>query len=125
MKKTILAAVPLALLALASPAAAHGGRHADTYTARLAPIAAPRAAAARHERDAEPTGVRGKATMVDGPRRDKVRLHVEGLTAGQAYRWEVREVSGDGACTGETVAEFTYGHLRARPDGGGSARSVS
>ena len=82
MLRTIFAAVPLAVLALAAPAAGDGGRHATTYKAELGPFAeGPVALPTRHEED----GVRGKAKLVDGPRRDKVQLHVRGVQPGYLY----------------------------------------
>ena len=123
MLRTIFAAVPLAVLALAAPAAAEGGRHATTYKAELGPVAeGPVAAATRHEDE----GVRGKAKLVDGPRRDKVQLHVRGLTARQSYSWSLREASGDaGACTGEAVDAFAYEPLDARRRGHARERARS
>src|SRR5687767_2577145 len=121
MRNTIWAAMPLALLALAAPAAAKDGARATTYKARLAPVAAeaPAAEAAKHgkaregdkarkrqkasKRDrAERAGVRGKAELVDGGRRDKVRVRVRGLSAGETYSWSVRKAAeGEDACAGE------------------------
>ena len=123
MRRTILAAVPLAVLALAAPAAGDGGRHATTYKAELGPIAeGPVAMPTRHEDD----GVRGKAKLVDGPRRDKVQLHVRGLTAGESYSWSLRQSSGDaGACTGEAVDAFAYEPLDARRRGHARDRARS
>ncbi len=101
MKKTILAAVPLAMLALASPAAAHGSKHATTLKAKFAPSA--------------DSTVRGAASLVDGKRRDRFRLRVKGLAAGATYTWTLRQAAGDGdACTGETVASFSYSSLQGR-----------
>ncbi len=101
MKKTILAAVPLAMLALASPAAAHGSKHATTLKAKFAPAA--------------DSTVRGAASLVDGKRRDRFRLRVKGLAAGATYTWTLRQAAGDGdACTGETVASFSYSSLQGR-----------
>jgi hypothetical protein len=76
MKKTILAAVPLAMLALASPAAAHGSKHPTTLKAKFAPSA--------------DSTVRGDASLVDGKRRDRFRLRVKGLAAGATYTWTLR-----------------------------------
>jgi len=110
LRRTILVAVPLALLALAGPAAAHGNHHATTYKAAVSGA----------------SGVRGQAKLVDGKRRDKVRLRVKGLAAGESYTWSIRAASGDGdACAGETVAEFSYTGLTARRYGRGDARSRS
>ncbi len=101
MKKTILAAVPLAMLALASPAAAHGSKHATTLKAKFAP--------------STDSTVRGAASLVDGKRRDRFRLRVKGLAAGATYTWTLRQAAGDGdACTGETVASFSYSSLQGR-----------
>jgi hypothetical protein len=118
--------VPLAVLALAAPAAAEGGRHATTYKAKLAPVAAaPEATAAERDGDAA-AGVRGKAELVDGPRRDRVQPHVGGLTAGAGYSWSVRQAAGEGdACTGEVVDAFSYDALDARRRGHGRERARS
>ena len=110
MKKTILAAVPLALLALAAPAAAHGGKHATTLKAKFAPSA--------------DSSVRGGASLVDGKRRDRFRLRVKGLEAGATYSWSLRQAAGGGdACTGETVASFSSTSLEARRKGATKVRS--
>jgi hypothetical protein len=117
MKKTILAAVPFAILALAVPSAAEAKR-AVTYKAKLAPTAG--------------SSVRGKASLVDGKRRDKLQLRVKGLEAGATYTWSLRwaATAGD-ACTGEAVGSFAYSSLegrrvnvrsRARGFSGGSGR---
>ena len=137
MRRTIFAAVPLTLLALAAPAAASGGKHATTYKAKLAPIAAaPEVVASRHGEDAAGS-LRGKAKLVDGARRDKVQVHVRGLTAGESYSWSVREAAptaesangepaGEaGACAGEQVAAFEYSSLVARRHGQSKARARS
>jgi len=142
MRKTIWAAVPLALLALAAPAAAKDGAHAVTYKARLAPVAveAPAASASKHDkaekrrgdkrrgRDdrSEQAGVRGKAELVDGGRRDKVQVRVRGLVAGETYAWSVRKAAeGEDACAGEAVEAFEYAPLEARRRGHGKARARS
>ena len=111
MKKTLLAAVPLAMLALAAPAAAHGGKHPTTLKARFAPSA--------------DFAVRGGASLVDGKRRDKVRVRVRGLEAGATYGWSLRKApAGGDACTGSEVASFSYATLRTRRHGaGGRART--
>jgi hypothetical protein len=110
VRRTIFAAVPLAVLALAAPAAAKGS-HATTYKAKVAAIG-----------DA---AVRGQAKLVDG-KRDKVQLHVKGLEPGAAYTWSVRSAAGDGdACSGEAVDAFEYGDLTARRHGNSKARSRS
>ena len=109
MKKTILAAVPLALLALAVPSAAQAKR-AVTYKAKLAPSAE--------------SAVRGKAQLVDGKRRDKVRLRVKGLGAGATYGWALRKApAGGDACTGDEVGSFTYAALHGRRGGSAKARA--
>jgi hypothetical protein len=106
MKKTILAAVPLALLALAVPSAAQAKR-AVTYKAKLAPSAE--------------SAVRGKAKLVDGKRRDKLQLRVKGLEAGATYGWALRKApAGGDACGGEDVGAFSYAELKGRR---GKARS--
>jgi hypothetical protein len=109
MKKTILAAVLLAVLALAAPAAAGTGNHATTYKAKVA--------------SATDSSVRGKASLVDGKRRDKVQLHIKGLAAGATYTWAVREAAGAGdACAGAAVAALGSAELRARRKGAAKAR---
>ena len=109
MRKTTFAAVPLAFLALALPSAAQAKR-AVTYEAKLAPTAG--------------STVRGKATLTDGKRRDRVKLRLRGLEAGATYSWSLRKApAGGDACAGEEVASFSYGALRARGRGGAKARS--
>jgi hypothetical protein len=132
MTKTILAAVPLAVLALAAPASARDGRDHTIYRAALAPVAveapaaeAPAASASRKHR-AKGKGVRGGAELRDGARRDRVDLRIHGLESRTAYRWEVRKAAeGEDACAGETVAELVYGELNTRRRGGGKARAFS
>ena len=110
MKKTILAAVPLMLLVLAAPAAAHGGKRATTYKAKLAPTAG--------------SAMRGKATLTDGKRRDRIRLRVRGLEAGASYSWSLRRAAAGGdACTGDEVAAFSYSALQGRRHGKAGSRS--
>jgi hypothetical protein len=125
VRRTIFAAVPLAVLALAAPAAAKGG-HATTYKAKLQAVeAAAPADAAKHDTKARETGVRGQAKLVDG-RRDKVQLHVKGLEAGATYTWSVRSAAdGEDACAGDAVDAFEYKDLVARRHGNSKARSRS
>ena len=134
MTKTILAAVPLAVLALAAPASARDGRDATTYRATLAPVTAeappaeePTASATkRHRGSVRAKGLRGAAELRDRSRRDRVDLRIRGLQAGTAYRWEVRKAAeGEDACNGETVGELVYSELNTRRRGGGKARAFS
>jgi hypothetical protein len=143
MRKAIYAALPLALLALAAPAAAKDGGngkhygHKTRYRATLAPVQveAPAAEAARrggrkddargHRRKRGDDGVRGKAELVDGRKKDRVKVRVRGLEPGGDYTWEVRSASGDSACGGEAVDGFRYRELRIRRHGGGRSRGVS
>jgi len=119
LRKSIFVAVPLAVLALAAPAAAHSSKHATTYKANVVAVQAQAAKAGK-------TGVRGDAKLVDGSRRDKVQLHVKGLTAGESYTWSVRSATGDAdACAGDAVEAFEYGALLARRHGHTAARSRS
>ena len=126
MRRTIFAAVPLAVLALAAPAAAKGG-HATAYKAKLVAVeAAPAATASKHGATVRETGIRGHAELVDGKRRDKVQLQVKGLEAGATYTWSVRSATGaDDACAGDAVDAFEYGDLTARRHGNSTARSRS
>jgi hypothetical protein len=126
VRRTIFAAVPLAVLALAAPAAAKSG-HATTYKAKLVAVeAAPAATATKHGAKVRETGIRGHAELVDGKRRDKVQLQVKGLEAGAAYTWSVRSATGEGdACAGEAVDAFQYGDMTARRKGNSRARSRS
>jgi hypothetical protein len=125
VRRTIFAAVPLAVLALAAPAAAKGG-HATTYKAKVQAVAAAApATAAKHGAKARATGVRGQAKLVDG-RRDKVQFQVKGLEAGATYTWSVRSASGsDDACAGDAVDAFEYNDLTARRRGNSKARARS
>jgi hypothetical protein len=125
LRRTIFAAVPLAVLALAAPAAAKGG-HATTYKAKLQPVeAAAPATAATHGAKVREAGVRGQAKLVDG-RRDKVQLQVKGLEAGATYTWSVRSATGAGdACAGDAVDAFEYKDLTARRHGNSRARARS
>ena len=119
MRKSIFVAVPLAVLALAAPAAAHSSKHATTYKAKVVAVQA-------HAAKAGKTGVRGDAKLVDGSRGDKVQLHVKGLTPGESYAWSVRSASGDAdPCAGDAVGAFDYGTLVARRHGHTAARSHS
>ena len=119
--------MPLAVLALAAPAAADGGgKHATTYRAELAPVVAGPVATPTRNEDEAAKGVRGKAKLVDGPRRDMVRLHVRGLAPGSTYSWSVRQASGeDDACAGEAVDAFGPSSLNARRRGRVSDRARS
>jgi hypothetical protein len=66
--------------------------------------------------------VRGKAQLVDGKRRDKVRLRVKGLEAGATYGWTLRKApAGGDACSGNVVGSFTYSALHGLR--GGNARA--
>jgi hypothetical protein len=125
VRRTIFAAVPLAVLALASPAAAGGG-HATTYKAKLVAVeAAPPATASKHGAMVRETGARGQAKLVDG-KRDKVQLQVKGLEAGAVYTWSVRSAAeGEDACAGEAVDAFEYRDLTARRHGNSRARARS
>jgi hypothetical protein len=122
MRKTVLAALPLTLLALAVPAAAQAKGKPTSYRATIAPLAAAPsdgASASRHasrrERRAAVSGVHGQARLSDGDRRDRVRLTVRGLERGQSYTWSLRKAAAGGdACTGEVVDAFEYGTLRRR-----------
>jgi hypothetical protein len=123
MRKTLLTALPLALLVLAAPAAAKDGRKHTTYRAALAPVAseAPTASPSRRGHASDDAGVlRGKAVLVDGRRRDRVKVRVRGLDRGVAYTWGVRQ----GGCAGEAVGGFRYRALKVRR-GGAKARGVS
>ncbi len=122
MRRTLLAALPLALLVLAAPAAAKDGRKHTTYRAALAPVAAeaPTVAPSRRGHASDDAAVRGKAVLVDGRRRDRVKVRVRGLDRGVAYTWEVRQ----GGCAGEAVGGFRYRALNVRR-GGAKGRGVS
>lgn len=103
MKKTVLAALPLTLLALVVPAAAQA--RATTYRATVAPLGA--------SASAHGGGVRGKAKLRDGARKDRLTLSVRGLPRGERYTWSLRSAAaGEDACAGEAVAAFAYRALR-------------
>jgi hypothetical protein len=123
MRRTLLAALPLALLVLAAPAAAKDGRKHTTYRAAIAPVAAQEPTASPSRRghvEADGAEVRGKAVLVDGRKRDRVKLRVRGLDRGTTYTWEVRQ----GGCAGEAVGGFRYRALKVRR-GGAKGRGVS
>lgn len=121
MRRTSLAALPLALLALAAPAAAKDGRQHTTYRATLAPVAAAEPAASASRRGGAAV-VRGKAVLVDGRKRDRIKLRIRGLDRGTSYTWELRR----GGCSGEAVGGFRYRALKVRRGGtNGRARSRS
>lgn len=123
MRRTLLAALPLALLVLAAPAAAKDGRKHTTYRAAIAPVAAEAPTASPSRRghvEADGVEVGGKAVLVDGRKRDRVKLRVRGLDRGVAYTWEIRQ----GGCAGEAVGGFRYRALKVRR-GGAKGRGVA
>jgi hypothetical protein len=126
MRKTVLAALPLTLLALAVPATAAQARgKATSYRATIAPLAAAPsgdgASASKRRRHESASrrapGVRGQARLTDGARRDRLRIKVRGLDRGAKYTWSLRVATGGAdACAGEVVDAFSYGTLRRGHD---------
>ena len=118
----MVAAVGTALtLAFAGIAGAHGGdggnadkggRHAKVLRAKLA---------------------HGKAQLVDGKKRNKISIHVRGLTPGTTYTWHIHKAastSGNPCMPGapvvtEPYGDWVYGVLKANAAGNASARGTS
>ncbi len=95
MHKTVLAALPLLLLAIVVPAASAA---TTSHRATLSPLGS--------------SGVRGTARLHDGAKRDRVRLSVRGLARGQRYSWSVRKARAGSACAGDVIGAFSYRALR-------------
>jgi cytochrome c5 len=127
--RTLIALGVAALVALAAPAAGvakHGGKGAKVYRATLSANDAATAAGV--------PDVRGKAQLVDGRKRDKVSLHVRGLTAGETYLWHVHQATGEGdPCTDDAIGGPPYpafpwaddAEVVANEDGNVNAKSRS
>jgi hypothetical protein len=113
-----------AALLLAAPASA-GEKRAKVSKAHLE---ATEAATAAGIPDA-----RGRAHLVDGRKRDKVSLHMKGLTPGATYLWHVHQATGEGdpCAAGSAVANpapypgFEYRKLTARKSGNANSKGRS
>jgi len=109
-----------AALAFAGVAGAHGGdggkrdkgKHAKVLRATLA---------------------HGKAQLVDGRKRNKISIHVRGLTPGTTYTWHIHKAasrSGDPCMPAAPVVtapygDWVYGTLMANAAGNASAKGRS
>jgi hypothetical protein len=117
-------------LALAGVATAHGDHHgakgAKVYRAALVKTAAADAA--------QLPDVKGKAQLVDGRKRNKISIHLRGLTPGQAYAWHIHkaaDATGDPCAPtapvvdGTPYGDWVYGALTADAAGNASAKGTS
>ena len=104
-------------LAFAGVASAHGDHHgakgAKVYRATFAT---------------------GKAQLVDGKKRNKISIHVRGLTPGATYLWHVHKAASatDDPCNpsepvidGTPYGDWVYGALTANAAGNASAKGRS
>jgi hypothetical protein len=103
-------------LAFAGVATAHGDHHgakgAKVYRATFAT---------------------GKAQLVDGKKRNKISIHVRGLTPGQTYGWHIHKAANatDDPCAPTTpmvvapYGDWVYGALTANAKGNASAKATS
>jgi hypothetical protein len=70
---------------------------------------------------------RGDAQLVDGPKHDKVSIHVRGLQPGVTYAWHVRrQVTCIAApCDPPLEPGWTYRNLKANKAGNANAKGTS
>jgi hypothetical protein len=96
---TAAAVASIAAICVAGPTRAGSGHSAKTFKASLTAVnpAATTAGLA---------SVRGRSQLVDGPKKNKVSLHMRNLAADTMYLWHVHE--GSCAATGAPVAGWTY-----------------
>jgi hypothetical protein len=117
-------------LAFAGVATAHddhqGTKGAKVYRAKLVKTAA--------ADTAQLPNVTGKAQLVDGKKRNKISIHVRGLTAGQTYGWHIHKAANptDDPCAptapvvdGTPYGDWLYGALTANEAGNASAKGTS
>jgi hypothetical protein len=117
-------------LAFAGVATAHGDHHgakgAKVYRAKLVKTAA--------ADTAQLPNVKGKAQLVDGKKRNKISIHVRGLTPGQTYGWHIHKAANatDDPCAppapvvdGTPYGDWVYGALTANEAGNASAKGTS
>lgn len=76
----------------------------------------------------------GKAQLVDGKKRNKISIHVRGLTLGQTYGWHIHKAANatDDPCAppapvvdGTPYGDWIYGALTANEAGSASAKGTS
>ena len=117
-------------LAFAGVATAHddhqGTKGAKVYRAKLVTTA---------EADtAQLPNVKGKAQLVDGKKRNKISIHVRGLTAGQTYGWHIHKAANDTddpcapsapVVVSTPYGDWVYGVLTANEAGNASAKGTS
>jgi hypothetical protein len=118
------AAVVAALALPATAGADHNAKRAKVYRAHLEATAAATTAGI--------PDVRGRAQLVDGRKKNKVSIHVRGLTAGQTYLWHVHQAKTAGdPCTDSAVGNPTpypgweYRALTAGPAGNANSKGKS
>jgi hypothetical protein len=117
-------------LAFAGVATAHddhqGAKGAKVYRATLVKTAA--------ADTAQLPNVKGKAQLVDGKKRNKISIHVRGLTPGQTYKWHIHKAANatDDPCApsapvvdGTPYGDWLYGALTANEAGNASAKGTS
>jgi hypothetical protein len=117
-------------LVFAGVATAHsdhqGSKGAKVYRAKLIKTAA--------ADTAQLLDVTGKAQLVDGKKRNKISIHVRGLTPGAAYTWHIHKAANatDDPCAppapvvdGSPYGDWVYGALTANEAGNASAKAKS
>jgi hypothetical protein len=76
----------------------------------------------------------GKAQLVDGKKRNKISIHVRGLTPGATYTWHIHKAANatDDPCAppapvvdGTPYGDWVYGALTANAAGNASAKAKS
>jgi hypothetical protein len=117
-------------LVFAGVATAHsdhqGAKGAKVYRAKLVKTAA--------ADTAQLPDVTGKAQLVDGKKRNKISIHVRGLTPGATYTWHIHKAANatDDPCApsapvvdGTPYGDWVYRALTANEAGNASAKAKS
>ena len=129
MGRTSAIVVTLVALAFAGVASAHGDHNpkgAKVYRATLVKTAA--------ADTAQLPNIAGKAQLVDGKKRNKISIHVRGLTAGTTYLWHIHKAANatDDPCApttpvvdGTPYGDWVSGALTANDAGNASAKGTS
>jgi hypothetical protein len=128
--RTVAIIATVGALAFAGVATAHDDHHgakgAKVYRAKLVKTAA--------ADTAQLPNVKGKAQLVDGKKRNKISIHVRGLTPGQTYGWHIHKPANatDDPCAppapvvdGTPYGDWVYGALTANEAGNASAKGTS